>query len=119
LLGRKSGRGFYDYQTGALPAPATDVVVHQTIVHRILVMLINEAADAVFQNIAAQQDIDLAMRHGVNYPKGLLAWANALGLDNVLGELEKLHTFYGDDRYRPCPLLKQMVAKGEVFAVAD
>ena len=72
-------------------------------------MLINEATDALFLKIASREDIDLAMTKGVNYPKGLLAWADEIGLENVLNQLEELYQEYGEDRYRPSPLLKRMV----------
>jgi len=115
-LGRKSGRGYYDYSEGAeMPSPKQDEVIGNEIKERILVMLINEAIDALFLNVATKEDIDLAMTKGVNYPKGLLDWANELGLENVLAKLEALFHEYGEDRYRPSPLLRRMVKKGQNF----
>ena len=58
-------------------------------------MLINEAADALFLNIATKEDIDLAMTKGVNYPKGLLLWADEIGINNVLNVLKDLQEEYG------------------------
>lgn len=113
-LGRKSGRGYYDYAK-ELPVPNKDVALGEMIKDRILVMLINEAVDALFLNIASKEDIDLAMTNGVNYPKGLLKWADELGLDVVLKRLEALFTEYGEDRYRPSPLLRRMVRNGQRF----
>ena len=78
-------------------------------------MLINEAADALFLNIATKGDIDLAMTKGVNYPKGLLSWADEIGINNVLEELKKLQEEYGEDRYRPSPLLKRMAKENKRF----
>jgi 3-hydroxybutyryl-CoA dehydrogenase len=78
-------------------------------------MLINEAIDAVFLRVASPADVDLAMTNGVNYPKGLLAWANELGLGRVLGWLEQLQAEYGEDRYRPSPLLRRMARDGRRF----
>jgi 3-hydroxybutyryl-CoA dehydrogenase len=78
-------------------------------------MLINEAIDAVFMQVASPADIDLAMTKGVNYPKGLLAWSNEIGLGHVLGALERLQSEYGEDRYRPSPLLRRMVRDGRHF----
>jgi 3-hydroxybutyryl-CoA dehydrogenase len=116
LLGRKSGRGFYDYRDDATkPEPKKDLKLGQEIVDRIVAMLINEAADAVFLQIGSAKDIDLAMTKGVNYPKGLLEWGNDIGLENVLKRLEDLHAYYGDDRYRPCPLMRQKVNEGALF----
>ena len=116
FYGRKSGRGFYKYGEGdVIPDPIVDEELGRVIFERILVMLINEAIDAVFLHIATIEDIDLAMTNGVNYPKGLLKWADELGLDWVLARLEGLHQEYGDDRYRPNPLLRRMVRAGKQF----
>ncbi|HET6527766.1 MAG TPA: 3-hydroxyacyl-CoA dehydrogenase family protein, partial [Balneolaceae bacterium] len=78
-------------------------------------MLINEAADAVFMNVATKKDVDLAMTKGVNYPRGLLKWADKIGLSEVLERLEALQAEYGEDRYRPNPLLKRMTRNNETF----
>jgi 3-hydroxybutyryl-CoA dehydrogenase len=116
--GRKSGRGYYDYSEGvAKPIPSQDKNLGETILNRILVLLINEAADAVFLNIASAKDVDLAMTKGVNYPKGLLAWGNEMGLDKVLEQLDHLYAEYGDDKYRASVLLRRMVRNGVTFDV--
>ena len=110
FLGKKSGRGYYDYRDGSVtPVPSRDPSVALLIFERILAMLINEAIDAVHMSVASPTDIDLAMTKGVNYPKGLLAWGNEVGLPRVLGWLERLQADYGEDRYRPSPLLRRMV----------
>jgi 3-hydroxybutyryl-CoA dehydrogenase len=115
-LGRKSGRGYYDYREGAVnPEPNKDRELGEKIVRRILVMLINEAADALYLNISTRDGIELAMTKGVNYPKGLLEWADEIGLKEILSELEGLQDLYGEDRYRPSVLLKKMVKKNEAF----
>ena len=113
-LGRKSGRGYYDYSADT-PNATEDRELGKIILWRVLVMLINEAADALFLNIASKEDIDLAMTKGVNYPKGLLAWADEIGIENVLNQLKNLQTEYGEDRYRPSPLLKRMVRENKTF----
>lgn len=116
FYGRKSGRGYYNYAEGTvLPQANEDIVLGQKIVNRILAMLINEAIDAVFLNVATKEDVDLAMTNGVNYPKGLLKWADEIGLNNVLMQLEELFHEYGEDRYRPNPLLRRMVKEGKHF----
>ena len=113
-LGRKSGRGYYDYSADT-PQAIEDRELGKIILWRVLVMLINEAADALFLNIATKEDIDLAMTKGVNYPKGLLTWADEIGIENILNQLENLQTEYGEDRYRPSPLLKRMVRENKTF----
>jgi 3-hydroxybutyryl-CoA dehydrogenase len=116
FLGRKSGRGYYSYTEGAvLPSANEDVELGKYIFDRILAMLINEAVDAVFMNVATASDIDLAMTKGVNYPKGLLSWADEIGLENVLLTLEDLFVEYGEDRYRPNPLMRRMVRQNKSF----
>jgi len=115
-LGKKTGRGFYEYGEGASrPDPTKDEPLGQRIVDRILAMLINEAADAVHHGIGSPSDVELAMTKGVNYPKGLLAWGNEIGLDNVLRSIERLRTEHQGERYRPSPLLEQMVREGRRF----
>ncbi|MDA7803757.1 3-hydroxyacyl-CoA dehydrogenase NAD-binding domain-containing protein [Crocinitomix sp.] len=114
--GRKSGRGYYNYAEGAeRPAPIEDELLGREILNRILVLLINEAIDAVFLNIASPKEVDLAMTKGVNYPKGLLAWCNEIGLKKVLYELDKLYRDYGDDKYRASVLLRRMVRDNKEF----
>ncbi|MDB5994713.1 MAG: paaH [Pseudomonas sp.] len=82
---------------------------------RTVAMLANEAADAVLQGVASAADIDLAMRAGVNYPQGPLAWADAIGLAHILNVLENLQASYGEERYRPSLLLRRRVAEGRTF----
>lgn len=115
-LGRKSGRGYYNYAEGAKnPEPVKDEALGKKIVNRLLVMLINEAADALYLNISTRDGIELAMTKGVNYPKGLLQWADELGVENVLKEIEALQHMYGEDRYRPSVLLRNMVRDKAYF----
>jgi 3-hydroxybutyryl-CoA dehydrogenase len=110
-LGRKSGRGFYDYREGAVaPEPTRDMSLGQGIVDRILAMLVNEAVDALGLGLASAADLETAMTKGVNYPKGLLAWGDEIGAGEVLRRLDTLHAEYGDDRYRASIRLRRTVA---------
>ena len=107
LLGRKGGRGYYDYRDGAVtPEPRLDHALGQQIVDRVVAMLVNEAVDAVRLHVASPADVELAMTKGVNYPRGLLAWGDEIGPAAILERLERLQSEYGEDRYRPSPLLR-------------
>ena len=115
-LGRKTNLGYYDYRDGAVrPEPRADRELGQAIVDRVLAMLINEAADAVLFRIASPADIDLAMTRGVNYPRGLLSWADDIGVPVVHARLAALQEEYGEDRYRPSALLRRMARTGARF----
>jgi len=116
FYGRKSGRGFYNYAEGAeKKAPTQDQALLEKIYKRILVMLINEAADAFFLNIASKEDLDTAMTKGVNYPKGLLKWADEYGIENVQNDLDELYNYYHEDRYRLSPIIRNMVKANQTF----
>ena len=113
LLGRKTGRGHFDYRAGAVnPEPTRDNNLAIEIFPRVLAVLINAAADALFWRVASRDDLDLAMTKGVNYPKGLIAWGEEIGLPIILDRLEVLFAEYGEDRYRPSPLLRRLVREG-------
>lgn len=121
-LGRKSGKGYYDYdknghliQRDSVIQPENEEPLKQLIFNRILVMLINEAADALFLNIASAEDIDNAMTKGVNYPKGLLAWADEKGMDWCVSKMDELYNEYHEDRYRCSPLLRKMNNENKTF----
>jgi len=120
-LGRKSGKGYYDYDekgkivTSSAVERSHNEELSQRIFNRVLVMLINEAADALFLNIASAEDIDNAMTKGVNYPKGLLAWADEKGIDWCVSKMDELYNEYHEDRYRCSPLLRKMKKENNKF----
>ncbi len=116
LLGRKSGKGYFDYSENAVnPEPNKNEKLGQQIFNRILAMLINAAVDTLNGGIATRDDIDTAMTTGVNYPKGLLQWADDIGPNSPLEQLKELHTQSGDDRYIASPLLIKKVEEGGTF----
>lgn len=80
--------------------------------NRVLMPMINEAVFAYMEGVAQPEAIDTVMKLGMNHPMGPLALADLIGLDTCLNILEVLHRELGDDRYRPCPLLRKYVAAG-------
>ncbi|MFY8137535.1 MAG: 3-hydroxyacyl-CoA dehydrogenase NAD-binding domain-containing protein [Flavobacteriales bacterium] len=106
-LGRKTGRGYYSYKEGAvMPSPSDDAELKQNVFQRILVMLINEAYDALYLKVATAEDLDLAMTKGVNYPKGLIQWSEEIGTEHCRALLDSLYEYYHEDRYRCSPALR-------------
>jgi 3-hydroxybutyryl-CoA dehydrogenase len=106
-FGRKSGKGFYSY-----PREEKEVTIEKDhakmISNRILAMLINEAADTVYMGIASRNDVDTAVVYGLNYPRGLFAWAEEIGYLSIVLTLEEYYNYYQEDRYRLSPLLRSL-----------
>lgn len=114
-LGRKTGRGFYKYEGGQTIRKDVDCSddVLKAVAERIVVMLINEAAHGLYLGVASKEDIELAMQKGVNYPKGLLHWADEWGIERCVTMLDSLYSRYREDRYRCAVLLRDKL--GNVF----
>jgi 3-hydroxybutyryl-CoA dehydrogenase len=112
FLGRKSRRGFYDYTKDPInTAIEVDEKRSNVIFVRILSMLINEAADTVYHKICSEEDIETAVRYGVNYPKGLLEWGDETGWKDVARVLDDLFYYYHDGRYKVSPYIRQKCEK--------
>jgi 3-hydroxybutyryl-CoA dehydrogenase len=121
-LGKKTGQGFYSYTDGKITEQPKILgemgePLAIQIFERVLVMLINEAADAIYMNITTEVDLETAMTKGVNYPKGLLAWANEFGIEKTVKILDTLFINYHDMRYRVCPLLREMAQNKRLFRI--
>lgn len=115
-LGRKSGRGFYNYADGAeQTSPTKDETLGKKIVERVVAMLINEAVDALHLNVATATDLETAMTKGVNYPKGLLAWCDEWTAAKCLAILDGLYDEYREDRYRASVLLRKQAMGNKNF----
>ena len=106
-MGRKTNKGYYDYNNSIQLSANKDLSVLNKIFDRILAMLINDAVDALYLGIASKEDIDIAMTKGVNYPKGLIEWGQEKTFSWVENTMDKLYQTYREDRYRCSPLVRK------------
>ena len=106
VIGLLQGAGFAVSRLDDVPGLA---------VMRTVAMLANEAADVVNQGVCSAQAVDIAMQKGVNYPRGPLEWADAIGLQQVVTVLSNLAAAYGEQRYRVAPLLRRKLSSGASF----
>jgi 3-hydroxybutyryl-CoA dehydrogenase len=102
------------FQAAGLAVTLLDDVPGMAVM-RTVAMLANEAADAVNQGVCSAAAVDIAMQKGVNYPRGPLAWADMVGLAQVVTVLSNLAATYGEERYRVSPLLRRKLANGSTF----
>jgi 3-hydroxybutyryl-CoA dehydrogenase len=110
-LGRKTGAGFYEYEDGKrveAPEAEVDDELRRTVLDRLLAQLVNEGCFAADEGVAAPDDIDAAMRLGLNHPRGPFEWLSELGAERVLATLDALGNEIGPDRYRAAGLLRRM-----------
>jgi 3-hydroxybutyryl-CoA dehydrogenase len=126
-LGRKAGGGFYDYGPDGVRgqiwaglarrerSPAMPVLAAPQIEARILAAIVNEAASAVEEGVAAPEAIDTAMRLGTSWPEGPLAWGERIGLASVVHTLDALHATVPDGRYRVTQLLRALSDRDSSF----
>ena len=107
-LGRKTNKGYYDYSLDSQKEEIEiDSVIGNEIFNRILVMLINEAVDALYMGVASEEDIEIAMTKGVNYPMGLIEWGREKSFSWCVKMLDGYYEKYHEDRYRCSPLLRK------------
>jgi 3-hydroxybutyryl-CoA dehydrogenase len=115
-LGRKVGRGFYDYDDRGRRSQATraalDGEARRIVLERVISQLVNEACFAAAEGVAGPGDIDSAMRLGLNHPRGPFEWLDELGAERVEGTLDALAAG-SDERYRPAAMLRRRAAPGQ------
>lgn len=111
LLGRKSGRGFYDYDSEEEKEArdAGKAETSENISLRVISCIVNEASLALSEGVATAEDIDQAMKLGANYPKGPFEWLEEIGADNILETLDSLRARHGEE-YIATPSLRERAA---------
>lgn len=109
LLGKKVGQGFYKYPKEDNSPLEMDNITKEKVFLRIISMLVNEAADTVYFGICNKKDLENAVKLGLNYPYGLFEWAEMIGYQKIVNQLDDLYAFYHEERYRACPFLRKEI----------
>lgn len=111
-LGQKTGQGFYDWSSGRPRIKFT--LAGKYDVNRVYAVAVNEAAWLIHEDVTDPVDIDTGMKLGTGWPSGPCELGDRLGLDVVLGKLRDMYSKYGEEMYKPCPLLEDYVSKGRL-----
>jgi enoyl-CoA hydratase/3-hydroxyacyl-CoA dehydrogenase len=112
-LGKKTGRGFYDWSGGKTNEVPLRAGAKFDLL-RLLAPAVNEAAWLIEKGIATPEEIDLAVLHGLNYPRGLLRMADDVGIDNIVAKLRDLYERYKEEKYKVNPVLQKMIEEGRL-----
>ena len=112
-LGKKSGKGFYDWSEGKSNEVPLRAGAKFDLL-RLIAPAVNEAAWLIEKGVATAEEIDLGVIHGLNYPRGLLRMADDVGIDKIVEKLEKLYEEYKEDRYKVNPVLEKMVEENKL-----
>jgi enoyl-CoA hydratase/3-hydroxyacyl-CoA dehydrogenase len=109
-LGQKTGKGFYDWKIGRPRIPFRQAGKFDALI--LQAVAVNEAARLIYDDVAEPEDVDLAMKLGTGWPSGPCEYGDRLGIDVILSKLQEMYEKYGEEAYKPSPLIKDYVSKG-------